>query len=261
MNGNGKIKPKVTVIMSAYNAERYVGEAIKSVLNQTLKNFELIIINDNSKDGTKKEIKKFKDKRIKYFEHSYNKGKSHAVNFAFKITNGKYVCIFDADDIMVNYKLEVCAKILDRNPDIGLVYGGAWIIDEESSITGPLFFPSRAKRNINDPFPDLKFSMAKLKKGALFSQGSTLFRMEAIRKVGGLDEKLMVAEDWDLWIRIAEKYKFYYEPVPMYLYRINPKGLLSQALNANTHESAKQYVIKKMHEREKKERAKVKKGK
>ena len=53
MNGNGKIKPKVTVIMSAYNAERYVGEAIKSVLNQTLKNFELIIINDNSKDGTK----------------------------------------------------------------------------------------------------------------------------------------------------------------------------------------------------------------
>jgi len=103
--------------------------------------------------------------------------------------------------------------------------------------------------------------MAKLKKGALFSQGSTLFRMEAIRKVGGLDEKLMVAEDWDLWIRIAEKYKFYYEPVPMYLYRINPKGLLSQALNANTHESAKQYVIKKMHEREKKERAKVKKGK
>jgi len=101
MNGNGKIKPKVTVIMSAYNAERYVGEAIKSVLNQTLKNFELIIINDNSKDGTKKEIKKFKDKRIKYFEHSYNKGKSHAVNFAFKITNGKYVCIFDADDIMV----------------------------------------------------------------------------------------------------------------------------------------------------------------
>ena len=257
MNGNHKLKPKVTVIMSAYNAERYVGEAIKSVLDQTLKNFELIIINDNSKDGTKKEIKKFKDKRIKYFEHSYNKGKSHAVNFAFKITKGKYVCIFDADDIMVNYKLEVCAKILDRNPNIGLVYGSAWIIDEESSITGPLFFPSRAKRNIDDSFPDLTFSMAKLKKGALFSQGSTLFRMEAIRKVGGLDEKLMVAEDWDLWIRIAEKYKMYYEPVPMYLYRINPKGLLSQALKAKTHESAKRYVIKKMHEREKKARKKA----
>jgi len=258
MNGNEELKPKVTVIMSAYNAERYIGEAIKSVLDQTLKNFELIIINDNSKDGTKKEIKKFKDKRIKYFEHSYNKGKSHAVNFAFKITKGKYVCIFDADDIMVNYKLEVCSKILDKNPDIGLVYGDAWVIDEESEITGPLFFPSRKKRNIDDPFPDLKFSITKLKKGAVFSQGSTLFRMEAIRKVGGLDEKLMVAEDWDLWIRIAEKYKFYYEPVPMYLYRVNPKGLFSQALKAKTHKSAKQYVIKKMLEREKKAKKKAK---
>jgi len=160
---------------------------------------------------------------------------------------------------MVNYKLEVSSKILDRKPEYGLVYGDAWVIDEESEIIGPLFFPSRAKRNIDDQFPDLKFSAARLRKGALFSQGSTLFRMAAIRKVGSLDESLRVAEDWDLWVRIAEKYKVYYEPVPMYLYRINPKGLFNQALMAKKHEKALEYVRKKMQERMKKAKKETRK--
>lgn len=250
---NAVARPRVSVIMPAYNAERFIAEAIRSVLNQTMKNFEFIIINDGSKDGTGKIIKSFKDQRIRCFEHKHNRGKIHAVNFAFGKARGKYACIFDADDIMVNYKLEVSAKILDKHPEAGLIYGDAWIIDEASEITGPLWFPSRAKRNIDDAFPDMRFSMAKLKKGAVFSQGSTLFRMEAIKKVGGLDEKLKVAEDWDLWLRIAEKYKFYYEPVPMYLYRVNPQGLFSQALKEDNHLKSKQYVIQKMVKRRKKE--------
>jgi glycosyltransferase involved in cell wall biosynthesis len=247
----GIVKPRVSVIMAAYNVERFVAEAIESVLAQTMKNFELII--DASNDKTGAVIKGYKDQRIRYFEHRQNKGKIHAVNFAFKKARGKYACIFDADDIMVNYKLAVSAKILDRHPECGLVYGDAWIIDEASEIIGPLSFPSRAERNIDDAFPDMSFSIAKLMKGAVFGQGSTLFRMEAIRKVGGLDEKLRVAEDWDLWLRIAEKYKFYYEPVPMYFYRINPQGLFSQALRENNHEKSKQYVIQKMAERHRQE--------
>ncbi len=251
-------KPKVSVIMSAYNSERYVGEAIQSILNQTMKDFELIVINDASKDNTGKEVKKFKDPRIKYIERKHNAGKSHAVNFALKKVRGKYACIFDADDVMVNYKLEVSAKVLDRHPKCGLVYGHAWVIDEASEIIGPLFFPSRAERSIDDPFPDMSFSMAKLLKGAIFPQGSTLFRMEAIRKVGPLDESLHVAEDWDLWIRIAEKYDFYYLPVPLYLYRINPKGLLSQAIQKKTHEKSKQFVLKKREQRMKKVKSRQK---
>ncbi len=246
---NLRPRPKVTVIMSVYNTERFVAEAIQSALDQTLKNFEFIIINDNSKDKSDKIIRSFKDPRIKYFKRNYNKGKSHSVNYAFKMAKGKYACIFDADDIMVNYKLEVSAKILDRNPEYGLLYGDAWVIDEASEIIGPLSFPSRAKRYIDDPFPNLKFSNARLRKGALFSQGSTMFRMEAIRKVGGLDKSLKVAEDWDLWVRIAEKYKVYYKPVPMYLYRINPKGLFNQALMAKKHEQAIAHVRKKMRQR------------
>lgn len=248
---NKSSKPKVTVIMSAYNAERFVAEAIESVLNQTMHNFELIVINDNSKDKTGKIAKSFKDKRIRYFEHKHNKGKSHSVNFAFKKTRGKYACVFDADDVMVNYKLEVSSKVLDKYPEVGLVYGDAWAIDETSEIIGPLSFPSRAKRDIDDQFSDLKFSMAKLRKGAIFSQGSTMFRMDAIRKAGNLDEKLKVAEDWDLWLRIAEKYRFFYLPVPIYLYRVNPQGLFSQAVKGKRHSAAKQYVLRKMRERQK----------
>ena len=249
-------KPKVTVIMSAYNTESYIAEAIESILNQTLTDFELIIVNDSSKDKTGKIAKKFKDKRIRYFERKTNHGKSHAVNFAFKKARGKYACIFDADDVMVNYKLEVCTKLLDKKPDYGLIYGNAWVINEASEITGPLSFPSRAKRNIYDQFPDLSFSMKKLTTKCFFSQGSTFFRMAAIKKVGGLDENLHVAEDWDLWIRIGEKYKVYYLPVPLYLYRINPKGLLSQAINNNTHMSTVEKVLKKMRERQKKAKGK-----
>ncbi len=249
MNKTGK--PKVSVIMSVYNSERFVAEAIESVLRQTMRNFELIVVNDASKDRTGKIVKGFKDPRMRYFEHKYNKGKSHAVNFAFRKAKGKYACIFDADDVMVNYKLEVSSKILDRYPEYGLLYGNAWVMDEESEIIGPLFFPSRAKRSIDDQFPNLRFSMPRLRKAPFFSQGSTMFRMDAIRKVGGLDEKLKVAEDWDLWLRIAERYKVYYLPVPMYIYRVNPKGLFSQAVKEKRHEEAKQYVLRKMLERQK----------
>ena len=109
-------------------------------------------------------IRRFKDKRIRYFERKSNHGKSHSVNFAFKKARGKHACIFDADDTMVNYKLEVSSKVLDRHPKCGLVYGDAWIINEESEIIGPMSFPTRAKRSIDTPFPRIPFSASKLRK-------------------------------------------------------------------------------------------------
>ena len=247
-------KPKVTVIMSAYNSEQYVAEAINSVLNQTMKEFELVIVNDASKDGTGKICRQFakKDKRIRYFERKTNKGKSRAVNFAFGKAKGAYACIFDADDTMVNYKLEVSSKILDKHVKCGLVYGNAWVMNEKSEITGPLFFPSRAKRSMDDKFPDNRFSYETLAKSCTISQGTTMFRMKAIKKVGGLDENLPTAEDWDLWLRISEKFKVFYIPVPLYIYRVNPKGLFSQAKNAKKHELHVQIVLDKIKERRKK---------
>ncbi|MBN1940952.1 MAG: glycosyltransferase, partial [Candidatus Diapherotrites archaeon] len=207
-------KPKVSVIMSVFNAEKYVKDAVQSVLDQTLKDFEFIIVNDNSTDSTHKIIKKFKDKRIRYFKRNYNSGKGHSVNLAFKKARGEYGCIFDADDLMVNYKLEVASGIMDKHKECGLVYGNAWIMDENSEITGPFSFPTRDKRHISQPFPNYDFSLKKLSKKNFIPQGTTTFRMSAIRKVGGIDENLTTGEDWDLWLRIAEHFEVRYLPVP-----------------------------------------------
>lgn len=96
----------VSIIVPAYNAEKFIGNTIDSVLNQTYKNFELIIVNDNSKDNTIKIIKEYNDKRIKLVESDINHGAAMSRNIGIKKASGRYITFIDADDYWVNDKLE-----------------------------------------------------------------------------------------------------------------------------------------------------------
>ncbi|MEM3714769.1 MAG: glycosyltransferase family 2 protein [Nitrososphaeria archaeon] len=106
----------VSVIMPAYNAERYIKTAIESVLSQTYKNLELIIVNDGSTDGTENIIKSFSDSRIVYIKHESNLGVAEARNSAFKVAKGKFGALIDADDAWLPERLE---KMLDVLTDLG----------------------------------------------------------------------------------------------------------------------------------------------
>jgi len=130
-----KIKPKISVIMSAYNVEKYIAESIESILNQTFRDFELIIINDASTDKTLDIIKGFmkKDKRLKLINNKKNLYATISRNKALRIAKGVYIAIQDGDDISLPVRLSLQNKYLDKHKDIFLVGSGIIKISADGS--------------------------------------------------------------------------------------------------------------------------------
>ena len=119
--------PRVSVLMPAYNVEKYIGEAIESILNQTFTDFEFIIINDGSTDNTAKIIREYtqKDKRIRFINHKKNKGLIAVLNEGLDLCRGEYIARMDSDDISLPERLAKQIKYMDNHPECGVV--GAWI--------------------------------------------------------------------------------------------------------------------------------------
>ena len=123
--------PKISVVMPAYNAEKYIGEAIESILNQTFKDFEFIIINDGSVDHTKEIIQKYNDSRIVLLENDKNRGIVLSLNKGLDAATGEYIARMDADDIALMNRLERQAEYLDEHKDIGVLGTGICIFGEK----------------------------------------------------------------------------------------------------------------------------------
>ena len=115
---------KISVIIGVYNAEKYLAETIESVINQTFKDWELILVDDGSTDNSQKIAKEFeeKDQRIKILEKE-NGGRASAINFGLKKAQGEYIAFLDADDLMPKERLEIEFKELKENKKIDFVYG------------------------------------------------------------------------------------------------------------------------------------------
>jgi len=122
---------KVSVIIPAYNAE-YIREAIDSVLNQTFKDFEIIVIDDGSTDNTPNILKSYGNK-IRW-KSQENKGSASATNEGIKMAKSEYIAYIDADDVCLPERLEIQIKYLDEHPDVGLVYTDFYQIDENNKI-------------------------------------------------------------------------------------------------------------------------------
>ncbi len=128
-----KKTPKVTVLMSTFNRATYLPEAIESILNQTFKNFEFIIVNDGSTDNTDKILTAYakKDSRIKIINNNRNKGLIDSLNHGLDLSTGQYIARMDDDDLSLPYRLELQTKYLDAHPEI-TVLGGAYITREDN---------------------------------------------------------------------------------------------------------------------------------
>lgn len=122
----------VSVIIPTYNRANLILQAVKSVLNQTYKNFEIIIVDDGSSDNTEDVINVIHDNRIRYIKHAINKGASAARNTGIREAKGKYIAFQDSDDHWLPDKLEKQVKRIENTPDhVGAVFGGYWIIGKE----------------------------------------------------------------------------------------------------------------------------------
>ena len=136
--------PKVSVIIPVYNCERFIGAAIESVLHQTFKDYELIVVDDGSTDKTSKFVDTYKD-RLKYLTQS-NSGQASARNLGFRCSSGEYLAFLDADDLWYPNMLETEVMALDENPKSGLVYSDLDIIDENGKVVEQSHLSKRARR-------------------------------------------------------------------------------------------------------------------
>ncbi len=205
-----KTGPKVSVIMPAYNGGKYIAKAIESVLNQTLKDIELIIIDDGSTDNTVDIIKKYTDPRIRFFQNEKNEGISVTSNKAIQASLAPYIAPLDQDDITDLKRLETEFNFLEKHPDFGFV--GGWI-----SLMGEY---SESLRTTHKSFLPPEKIPATLLFINCFDNGSTLIRKSALPQ-GEVYRNMSPAQDYDLWLRIDKKWKMWNMPHIFLHYRIH----------------------------------------
>lgn len=198
--------PKVSVIIPTYNCEKYICEAIDSVLNQTFQDFEIIVVNDGSTDNTKDVLAKYNG-RIRYF-YQENKGVSSARNMGIKEANGEYIAFLDSDDMWLKDKLKTQVKILDSRSEVTLVYGRAKRIDQHGIVL-----------DIKPTYPAI--DAEGLLEGNRISTMTVMARKACFEEVGLFDKTIIVGEDTDMWIRIALRYKIVFLNEIQAIYRFH----------------------------------------
>lgn len=193
-----KSEPKVSVLMPAYNAEKYIGEAIESILNQTFKDFEFIIIDDCSIDRTWEIINKYAyvDNRIIVLKNKENKGIAGNRNKLVKLAKSKYIIWQDADDISISTRIEKQYNFMEENPDVGICGGWLQFFNEKGNT-------SIRKYSLDD------YSLRKnIFRYSPVAQPGAIIRKKSIDELGLYNLKYPPAEDIDMSFRIGSKYKF-----------------------------------------------------
>jgi len=202
--------PLISVVIPAYNAEKYVEEAIDSVLNQTFQDFEIIVVDDGSKDFTKEKVLNIADTRIRYI-HKENGGPSSARNTGIKSARGKYIALLDYDDIWMPQKLERQLAKFNLEPDLGLVY--SWV----QSIN-----PDGSHRFVAKPETEGWVYNDLIIDNFQHNGSVQLIRKECFEKAGYFDESLLNVQDWEMWLRLAKYYKFGVVREILVKYRVRP---------------------------------------
>lgn len=205
-------EPLVSVVMPIYNAQRYLTQAIDSILSQTLKNFELILVNDASTDKTLYIINKFKskDNRIRLINNKKNLQMAESLNLAIDLAKSDLIARMDQDDISLPNRLEVQHAFMQSHPNVAIVGNDIIIIDEHDKVTGKRTYPISSK--------GLKKILFRY---SAFAHPTVMFRKYHFQKVGGYNPKKHPCEDIDLWFRLGTKYEFANIPNFLLKYRVS----------------------------------------
>jgi glycosyltransferase involved in cell wall biosynthesis len=189
--------PRVSILITVYNCERYILEAVHSALGQDFEDIEVIVIDDGSIDGTINALRSVMDERLRIFEPG-RIGRSRALNFGIQNALGKYIAILDADDLALPRRVSIQMAFLQANPDVALV-GSRY----RTCIDGS----GKAIREDIEPMDyEEIIRKFKLRQNALF-HSSVMFEKEKINLICGYDVDLECLVDWDIYVRLAKFYK------------------------------------------------------
>ena len=215
--------PMVSVVMAVYNAEKFLSQAIESILSQSFENFEFIIVDDGSTDTSWDIILKYKktDDRIRSIQLEKNQGVAAASNAGLEVARGKYIARMDSDDISFPQRLEKQVIFMEDNPEIGILGSRIRYIDTEGNLLGCH----------SEPQKDLFIRWSLLFKSPFFNS-STLFRKSLLDRYQEVYKpKARYAEDYDLWIRLLSFTKGENFPEALLYYRLHPSNLTSTTQN------------------------------
>lgn len=209
-------KPVISVLMSAYNVEKYVGKAIESILRQTYQNFEIYIVDDKSEDKTLEIVEEYAkaDKRIKVYRNPYPCGLTKNLNNLAKTCTGHYLARMDADDISLELRFEKQMEFLQQNANVAAVGTTYYHMDVNDKVTqwiNLLCKPETIK--------------AGLRNQNWFAHGSLMFRRAPFIGVGGYNEQFTYAQDYELFVRLSRNFGLANLEIPYYCYRIRPENI------------------------------------
>lgn len=229
-------KPMVTVLMSVYNGEKFLEEAIESILNQTFSDFEFLIINDGSTDNSVKIIESFEDSRIMLINNEKNLKLIASLNKGVSLAKGKYIARMDCDDISMPDRLEKEVKFLESNQEYGLV--GTWytVIDGEGVEKYNRSYPS------NNELIKLFLSL-----NCPLAHGSIMGKTELFKQNAYGSKEHYAVEDYELWVRMAKTTKIHNIPEYLFKYRIYGESFSdskTQLMYDQTLEMSKKLYIK-----------------
>lgn len=205
----------VSAIITAYNSEDFVAEAISSVLEQTCPVDEIVVVDDGSTDHTRDIVEQFSQRGVRYI-YQENGGPGAARNCGIRETSGELIAFLDADDVWLKDKIKMQREFLSEHPEVALVSGFAWwwnMIEDDRFISG-----------------EVPKSIASLRRDIMVhnkigNPSRVMLRRSVFSEVGVFDKNIRWGQDWDLWIRIITRYNAAILPAPVIEYRWHEKNL------------------------------------
>jgi glycosyltransferase involved in cell wall biosynthesis len=188
--------PLVSVVMAVFNGEKFILESINSIIKQTYKNWELIIVNDHSQDSTNQILNKYKSKKIKIINLKKNIGAYKAITIGLTNAKGKYIAILDSDDIAHPYRIINQVKVLDTEENVALVTSWYKKIDSNNRIIKKIKIPLK-KNYFSNRFPCIN----------LICNSSVMFRKNILNKIKYYNKNFIYSYDYNFFLKVFIKYK------------------------------------------------------
>ena len=238
-------KPKLSVIIASYNHQDYIAETLKSLENQTFQDFEIIVVDDGSTDKTVEVVRNFPS-RAQIFAQE-NQGVVAARNRGVSLSQGEYICFVDSDDIVLPDRFKRQVAALDSDPELGLVFADALIIDSKGKQVGKL----------SDVYPVVPGDVAEmLVMHYCFTPMITVMvRTELLKKTGPFEEPGPIS-DYMKWIEVAHLSRVYYDPEPLGCWRRHPQSA-SKTANREEEYAQTRIALRRILRRHPRLRAKV----
>jgi glycosyltransferase involved in cell wall biosynthesis len=213
--------PYVTVVIPAFNAELHIAEALRSIRDQTLREVEVIVVDDGSTDGTLREAGRFAGELDLTIVRQANAGPAAARNAGIRLARGRYCAFLDADDVMLPERLAAQAALLDADADLGLVHTDLMTFDERGII-------HRTRRAFSDPCGGM--ALDRLLLDNFITTSTVMAPTERLIEAGLFGERRRVSEDFELWLRMAARWRLGFIARPLALYRHRPGSLSDDKL-------------------------------